>query len=218
MKTQQETFYIDSNGQISNGFIASDGIAIDVANFKNFSSDRKHRRSSQSLATKELLNGSLKKHFKQNLADAWLLNKSETGKPFLSGKEAPLITMSHSGDWCACAISASFSVGIDVEVIKSRDWESYCNFAFHPKEVEWILEVTGRERDIRGLICWCRKEAVVKASGIGLLEFLSKIAFSPEGELIALPKELGEALAWKSFTKVHSDSLIVAMAWKIDLN
>ena len=165
-----------------------------------------------------MLNTSLKEHFQQNVDGSWSLNKSEAGKPFLSGKDAPSISISHSGDWCASAISTASSVGIDVEVIQSRDWESYCQFAFHPQEAQWILAASGRERDIRGLICWCRKEAVVKAVGINLFDSLSKIAFSVEGELIALPKELGEPLDWKFFTKVHSESLVVAVAWKVSLD
>ena len=165
-----------------------------------------------------MLNTSLKEHFQQSVDGSWSLNKSEAGKPFLSGKDAPSISISHSGDWCASAISTASFVGIDVEVIRSRDWESYCEFAFHPQEAQWILAASGRERDIRGLICWCRKEAVVKASGINLFDSLSKIAFSVEGELIALPKELGEPLDWKFFTKVHSESLVVAVAWKASLD
>ena len=165
-----------------------------------------------------MLNTSLKEHFQQSVDGSWSLNKSEAGKPFLGGKDAPSISISHSGDWCASAISTASSVGIDVEVIQSRDWESYCQFAFHPQEAQWILAASGRERDIRGLICWCRKEAVVKAEGISLLESLSEIAFAAEGELTALPKEFGEPSDWKFFTKVHSESLVVAVAWKVSLD
>jgi len=68
------------------------------------------------------------------------------------------------------------------------------------------------------LVCWCRKEAIVKASGISLLESLSKIVFSADGELIALPKELGDPLHWKFFTNVYADSLVIVVAWKVSLD
>jgi len=165
-----------------------------------------------------LLNTSLKEHFQQSVDGSWSINKSEAGKPFLSGENAPSISISHSSDWCASAISTASFVGIDVEVIQSRDWESYCKFAFHPQEAQWILAASGRERDIRGLICWCRKEAVVKASGINLFDSLSKVAFAAEGELIATPQELGEPSDWKTFTTVYSESLVIAVAWKVTLD
>ena len=217
-KIRQETFYIDSNGRLSNSVDIEDVTIVDVAEFNHFSSNRKQRRNSQSLAARELLNASLKKYFPECIDGSCSLIKSDAGKPFLSGKDVPSISISHSGHWCASAIKSTLLVGIDIEVIQSRDWESYCNFAFHPKEAQWILAASDRERDVRGLICWCRKEALVKASGISLLASLSTIAFTAEGELIELPKELGEPLSWKFFTKVHSESLVVAVAWKISLD
>ncbi len=215
MKLQQKTFHIDSKGNISDRLDVHEATRIDVAQFDHFSSNRKQRRNSQSLAARELLESSLQRYFPQSLGSSWAFNKSEAGKPFLSGKDVPSISISHSGDWCACAISTASFVGIDVEVIQHRDWESYCKLVFHPEEAQWILAASGRERDIRGLICWCRKEAMVKALGLGLSDSLSKIGFSSEGELIALPIELGEALDWGIFTTIHSESLVVAVAWRI---
>ena len=218
MKTQQETLYIDSKGHQTNCTDMSNATAIDIAQFSHFPSERKQRRSLQSLAARELLNGALEMHTQQNIDDAWLFSKSEIGKPFLVGKKVPSISISHSGDWCACAVSSASCVGVDVEVVKSRDWVSYCTFAFHPVEAQWILEASGRERDVRGLIGWCRKEAVIKAMGVSFSASLSTIAFSPTGELIVFPSEFGQPLDWRFFNKVHADSLVVAVAWKIDSN
>lgn len=214
MKIQQKTFYIDSKSNKSKKFDIDGAVIIDIAQFDHFSSGRKQRRALQSIVVRELLDVSLKKHFQQSFDSAWSLNKSENGKPFINGKDTPSISISHSGDWYGCTISTATLVGIDVEVIKHRDWESYCTFAFHPEEAQWILAASDRERDIRGLICWCRKEAIVKALGVSLSDFISTIAFSAEGKLIALPKEFGEFLDWQFFTEVYSESLVVAVAWK----
>ncbi len=214
MKIQQKTFHIDSKGNISDRLDIHEATRIDIAQFDHFSSNRKQRRDSQSLVARELLESSLQRYFPQSLNSSWAFNKSEAGKPFLSGKDVPSISISHSDDWCACAVSTASSVGIDVEVIRHQDWESYCKLVFHPEETKWILAASDRERDIHGLICWCRKEAIVKALGVSLSDVISTIAISAEGELIALPKEFGELSDWQFFTKVYSDRLVIAVAWK----
>ncbi len=214
MKIQQKTFHIDFKGNISNSFDMDLATAIDIAKFHFSLSGRKQRRDFQSLAARELLDGSLQKHFPQSIDGTWTLNKSEAGKPFLSGKGAPSISISHSGDWCACTISKASFVGIDIEVIKHRDWESYCEYAFHPEEAQWILAASDRERDIRGLICWCRKEAFVKALGLSLSDSLLEIGFSSEGVLIKCPEEFGEPLDWKFMIENVADDVVVAVAWR----
>lgn len=214
MKTQHKTFHMDFKGNISNSFGINAATTIDIAKFNGISVNRKQRRNLQSLAARELLDSGLQKKFPQSLDGTWIFNKSETGKPFLSGQDAPSISISHSGDWCACTISKAPFVGIDIEVIKHRDWESYCEYAFHQEEAQWILAASDRERDIRGLICWCRKEAFVKALGLSLSDSLVEIGFSSEGALIKCPEEFGEPLDWKFLTEIVADDVVVAVAWR----
>lgn len=214
MKIQKRIFHIDFNGNTSNSFGVDEATSVGIAKFDLPLSDRKKRREFQSLAARELLDSSLQIYFPQSIDGSWSLNKSETGKPFLNGKDAPAISISHSGDWCACTISKASFVGIDIEVIKHRDWESYCEYAFHPEEAQWILAASDRERDIRGLICWCRKEAFVKAVGLSLSDCLLEIGFSSEGALIKCPEGFGEPLDWKFLTEIVADDVVVAVAWR----
>jgi len=214
MKTYHQTICIDNNGNLCKLVANEKSISIDIAKFNHFSNDRSQRRHLQSLASRELLDGSLMNLFPNNHCDSWILSKSNTGKPFLNGQDSPAISISHSDDWCACVIGMTPIIGIDLEVIKARDWNSYCTDVFHPVEFRWVLESSGKERDIRGLICWCRKEAIVKALGVGISVDLSKIGFSSEGALIAIPKELGGILGWKFFIKILRDELVVAVAWR----
>ena len=88
-----------------------------------------------------------------------------------------------------------------METIKPINWDAYCRGIFHPEESKWLLAVVGFERDARALICWCRKEAIVKDLGIGLSVPLSEIGFSSEGNLIKFPKELGDQFGWRFFTQ-----------------
>jgi phosphopantetheinyl transferase len=214
MKIHHETLCIDSKGNISDRLDLDECVSIDVAKFDDFSKNRKQRRSVQSVLVRELLNASLYSDSKRGVDTSWTLNKLENGKPFLNGKNAPSISISHSGDWCACAVAKASVVGVDIETIKSRNWDAYCKDIFHPEESKWVLAVVGFERDARALICWCRKEAIVKALGVGLSVPLSEIGFSSEGNLIKFPKELGDPFGWRFFSRVIVGQVVVAAAWK----
>ena len=214
MKIQYETLFLNSKGNISDKFDLDKDVLIDVAQFDHFSHDRRQRRSFQSISVRKLLDASLHNIFKQGVDSSWTLNKLESGKPFLNGKNAPSISISHSADWCACAVTKALFVGVDIEAIRPRSWDEYCIDVFHQEESKWVLDAIGFERDVRGLLCWCRKEAIVKALGIGLTVSLSEIAFCPEGNLIVFPKALGDPCRWKFFSNVFFGEIVVAVAWK----
>lgn len=213
MKIHHETFCVGPNGDMPDRIDFNEYVSIDVAQFNYFYESRAQRRVNQSLLVRALLDDSLIL-FRKYIDSTWILSKLENGKPFLDGKNAPSISISHSDDWCVCAVSNALHVGVDIEVIKTRNWEAYCKDVFHPEEAKWVLDVVGYERDVRGLICWCRKEAVVKALGVGLSVPLSEIGFSSEGSLIELPKELGNSFGWNFFTRVILGKAVVAAAWK----
>jgi 4'-phosphopantetheinyl transferase len=214
MKTHHETLFFDQKGNISDIFDLDGYVSIDVAQFDCVSESRRERRVAQSISARQLLDGSLHSIYKQGIDSSWTLNKLENGKPFLNGRNAPSISISHSRDWCACAVTNASFVGVDVEVIKPRSWDAYCIDVFHPEETKWVLAVGGGERDIRALICWCRKEAILKALGIGLSAPLSEIGFSSEGNIIEFPKYLGDPFGWGFFSHVILGEVVVAAAWK----
>lgn len=189
-------------------------ITIEVAQLAHSPISRKQRRQEQSLTARQLLSSSLKKLYGRDASASWSLVKSPSGKPFLQGDGSPSISLAHSGNWAVCAVSSSATVGIDIEVIKSRNWDAYDQDVFHPLETPWVLDASGDERNIRGLTCWCRKEAVVKALGVGMVVSPSEIGFSPEGALIAFPKKLGSPSDWLTYSTVVHGEAVVAVAWK----
>lgn len=70
--------------------------------------------------------------------------------------------ISHSGNLVACALSRQGRIGIDVE--RHRDLEPQrFKRCFSTAELAWMGHDAGRFIDL-----WTRKEAVIKASGIGL--------------------------------------------------
>jgi 4'-phosphopantetheinyl transferase len=213
MHIYKDTLYIDEDGNACAMFSQA-AISIDIAQYGHFHESRKLRRSQQSLAVRDLLKNVLYRQF--NIASSWTLDKTESGKPYLSGDHAPSVSMSHSGNWCACVVANTSSIGIDIEVVKCRDWESYSREVLHPIEAQWVLAVDGKERDIRGLICWCRKEAIVKALGLDVSSAFAEIGFCAEGNLIALPSALGEMNQWTLYTQVIQEQVVVAVAWQRD--
>ncbi|MDO8961256.1 MAG: 4'-phosphopantetheinyl transferase superfamily protein [Methylophilus sp.] len=213
MNIYKGTVYIDAHGNACATFFQA-AISFDIAQYDHFSERRKLRRIQQSLAVRDLLNNALCRQFNIDLASSWTLDKTESGKPYLSGDHAPFISMTHSGNWCACAIANTSPIGIDIEVVQYRDWESYSIEVLHPTEAQWVMAVDGKERDIRGLICWCRKEAILKALGLDISSAFTEIGFCAEGHLIALPSALGVMDDWTLFTQVIQEQIVVAVAWQ----
>jgi len=88
------------------------------------------------------------------------------GKPFVSGDWD--FNLSHSGDVVACAITREGRIGIDVERHRDVDPQRFKRY-FSTDELEWMGDDARRFIEL-----WTQKEAVIKASGVGL-KGLSKV-------------------------------------------
>lgn len=97
------------------------------------------------------------------------------GKPALAaeGPEVPAFNLSHSGQQVLLAVApAGVRVGVDVEQCRELpDWPQLAAQGFHPEEVADLarLQADGPARAQAAFFdVWTRKEAVVKAVGLGL--------------------------------------------------
>lgn len=104
-----------------------------------------------------------RKHHQFNWND-WSLD--ERGKPFLKEKEQ--FNMSHSGDIVVVAFSDE-KLGVDVEKHADFDSASVTSF-FHKAEQHFIENAPNREEAF--FTVWTRKEAYLKAKGVGIIEEL----------------------------------------------
>ena len=98
------------------------------------------------------------------------IDAEPSGRPVLGGTEAPLhFNLSHSGRLALVAVSRSAPVGVDVEaVVTIPDADAVARDHFAADERRG-LEDLGPERAPAGFfVTWTRKEAVVKALGLGL--------------------------------------------------
>ncbi len=87
------------------------------------------------------------------------------GRPVFEG--APFdCNLTHSGDQVWVAFAFGCRLGIDVETLEAvRDLDAILP-GLHPQEAEAIERSPEPAR--AALRCWCRKEAVAKATGLGL--------------------------------------------------
>jgi 4'-phosphopantetheinyl transferase len=91
------------------------------------------------------------------------------GKPSLAGSGLHF-NSSHSGDWVLHAVSAVVPVGIDVEAIGTHgDDDALLARVLAPEEQAALRLLPPTQRDAAFTDVWCRKEAYLKALGVGLL-------------------------------------------------
>jgi phosphopantetheine--protein transferase-like protein len=101
-----------------------------------------------------------------------------------------------------CAQRLEFRrIGIDCCRFRERDWcryrenssqaglSGYCQAVFSAREVQAILAVSENKRQEAFFACWTRKEAFLKATGIGLSYPLSQFSVSVDPDA---PAELWE--------------------------
>lgn len=110
------------------------------------------------------------------------LTAPEQGPPgWLTGPEGegvPLkLSLSHSGDWVACALSC-VRVGVDVQVsTRSRDVLALADLVCTPDERQWLTAREGQARQDGFHALWALKESGFKAWGLARMD---QMGFTPQ--------------------------------------
>jgi len=93
---------------------------------------------------------------------------NDHGKPALNGHQLEF-NLSHSGGFALIALTRECKVGVDVEYIRSEmEFESIARRFFSPNEVSELMALHPEQRKLAFFRCWTRKEAYIKAQGLGL--------------------------------------------------
>lgn len=101
------------------------------------------------------------------------------GKPFLDG-EPVRFNLSHSGDLAAVAVARDREVGVDIEARRRvRSAEGVARRIMSDDEHARYLALADDARPGFLLRTWVRKEALVKASGVGIRSSLRAVACEP---------------------------------------
>ena len=102
------------------------------------------------------------------------------GKPALGGQHAALaFNVSHSGDVAVVAAGWSRALGVDVEAWRALpDLAALAARAFAPAERAVLDALAAIDQPAAFFRCWTRKEAFIKATGLGLAQPLGDFVVS----------------------------------------
>ena len=104
-------------------------------------------------------------------AHAVAMTERPGNAPALAFPERPGLglSISHSGQWVACAVSLTGPVGLDIERIDpARDVLAIAEQAFGPEEAGQLRALDAAARADAFYRMWCRYEAHIKLGGKGV--------------------------------------------------
>ena len=111
----------------------------------------------------------------------WQFEKTPAGKPFLRNAGATggaSFSLSHTRGMVACAVTTDADVGIDVEGIDRMVHASdIATRFFAPSETAALARLAPEIRTRRFFDLWTLKEALIKATGLGLALSLDRFVF-----------------------------------------
>lgn len=130
------------------------------------------------------------------------LDEMPLGKPFLAHprSDPPIaFNLSHSGELAIVAVAAGMAIGVDIERIRPvpADVVAGC---LAPGEAASLAAMPSRLREEAFIRGWTRKEAYLKATGIGLDVPLSTVSVSlepSEARLLTVQSDPEEAPHWR---------------------
>lgn len=123
---------------------------------------------------------------------------NEYGKPFLHEHDLEF-NLSHSGEYALIAVTRGRRIGVDVEQIRAGvEIESLARRNFSRWEVSELMALPPERRIIAFHDCWTRKEAYIKAQGLGLSLPLDgfDVSLDEPARLRATRPDANEAAQW----------------------
>jgi len=136
------------------------------------------------------------------------------GKPKLAAA-GPSFNLTHTEHLAFIAITAGGLVGIDAEIIHPAfPWEGIGRSFFAPDEVRAICHLAPELRTRAFYACWTRKEAYLKALGVGLqlaLDTFHVAVGADEPLLLRVDGDPAQAAQW-SLKDISAAGVAVALA------
>lgn len=135
---------------------------------------RTEKIQQQKLAIYRYRNQLLSKYLAQNIQNSDI-QRNVHGKPFLTTFPQLQFNHSHSRQYYALASSFELSdIGIDIEDLDRKvRFDALAQHAFHPNELKYWQDL-GHDADYWFRV-WTTKEAVLKASGLGIRLSLNEL-------------------------------------------
>jgi len=151
---------------------------------------------------------------------------AERGKPQLPDHPGLGFNLSNSEDLALLGVVRGAEIGVDVEFQKPMpDLEQIATRFFSASEVAALAEVPAERKKLAFFNCWTRKEAYLKALGVGLAAPLDSFAVTLiPGEaprMLTLQGNVESASRWFLHHLVPAEEFVGAIAieggvWKVD--
>lgn len=136
------------------------------------------------------------------------------GKPYLESGELHF-NLSHSDELALVAVTAEGEIGVDIEKIHPlEDAVALAERFFSARELHELRKLERRPESSRAFFeCWTRKEAYIKATGMGLSYALDgfHVTFFPE-EKVELRIHSGEDARWSLYNLSPAPGYCAALA------
>ncbi|MGG5735679.1 MULTISPECIES: 4'-phosphopantetheinyl transferase Sfp [Bacillus cereus group] len=127
--------------------------------------------------------------------------KLQHGRPQLP-EGMPQLSVSHSGEWVVVAFTKSASVGVDVEQMNPNvDVMKMAEGVLTDIEIAQIMKLPNEQKIEGFLTYWTRKEAVLKATGEGLL-------IPPVDITVSAPNDLPKLLIFKDRQELSENTMM----------
>lgn len=143
------------------------------------------------------------------------------GKPYLAKEISPhlFFNSSDSHDLALYAFTLNNEVGIDVEFMRDNiDPIAIAERFFSPHEKQKLAQLPQEQKKLGFFNCWTRKEAVIKALGLGLSFHLDKfdVSLTPgeEAKLIRIEDAEETVVGWNLYHLEPATNYIAALAIK----
>jgi len=150
-------------------------------------------------------------------ADALRFNHSAFGKPSLSGWPRVRFSLSHSRALGLIAIGGRGPLGVDVEQLREvPDALELAGQHFTRTESEALAALPAVERHRAFLTCWTRKEACLKAIGLGLIVPAECFEVGLESDCRSVEVPVAGRILWIALqpAPARSDSVGALAEWR----
>ena len=115
---------------------------------------------------------------------------SSHGKPVVAGHPDLFVSLSYAGGMAVVALTDVGEAGVDIEEVADTDFDGFATVTLSVDEVPAMDAIAAQGLPLARARVWSRKEAVLKATGHGLV-------VDPREVVVTGPSEPAGLIAWR---------------------